>query len=62
MIAEVQQRRFAIDPELLTAQEQERRFCTSHPTETAGPCEPKRSIRCDHGDRELYRNHFPTER
>ena len=26
------------------------------------PCEPKRTIRCDHAQRELYRNHFPVDR
>jgi hypothetical protein len=62
MIAESQQKRFAVDLDSLAAHEQDRRFCTSRPTETAGPCEPNRTIRCDHKSRELYRNHFPKER
>lgn len=61
MSADPKEKRLACDPELQTAQEQERRSCTSRPTEKVGPCEPKRTVRCEHEDRELYRNRFPAE-
>ena len=62
MSAETQQERPTTDLDARTAQEQERRSCTANPSEKTGPCEPPRTVRCDHGSRELYRNHFPAER
>jgi hypothetical protein len=52
----------ACELERLNSQEQERHSCTLRPTEQAGCCEHPHTIRCDQRSRELYRNHFPTDR
>jgi hypothetical protein len=62
MSSEPRTERIACDLDARTAEEQARHSCTSHPTEQGGHCEPKRTVRCEHGARELYRNQFPAER